>query len=119
MSLLTVGGSWQCVQTLSTVWQPNYSLLETYHTLRVLVEQFSFTGAHPALQKAADYTFSCQRAGGDIRDIIGNQLLTWFVHHQEDGLWPTGYSSGRKAADNRRWVGLAICRLLKHYSGDD
>jgi hypothetical protein len=42
--------------------------------------------------------------------------LDWFVQHQEaDGLWPTGYGSGRKAAENRRWVGLAICRVLKHF----
>jgi hypothetical protein len=40
--------------------------------------------------------------------------LGWFVDHQdEDGLWPTGYDSGRRAAENRRWVGLAICRLWR------
>ena len=42
--------------------------------------------------------------------------LDWFIANQEDdGLWPTGYGSGKKSAQNRRWVGLAICRLLKHY----
>lgn len=266
-------GSWNYSGKADTPRQ-NYSLLETYRTLRVLVEQFAFTRAHPALQTAAGYIFSCQSTDGDIRGIIGNQhmsyyhgtilellikagfeddapverglewllsmrqhdggwivpaqavppkertdafwlgkpvtpdrslphahlatgmvlrafaahpryrrrpetiaagnalknrifqpdvyndrkassywlkfqfpywwtnLLTaldtfsrlgferedgavargldWFVHHQaEDGLWPTGYGSGRKAAANRRWVGLATCRILKHYFGDE
>jgi hypothetical protein len=44
-------------------------------------------------------------------DIAGG--LAWFVEHQdEDGLWPTGYGKGRRAAENRRWVGLAIGRLF-------
>jgi hypothetical protein len=44
------------------------------------------------------------------------QGLTWFIENQEaDGLWPTGYGSGGKAEANRRWVGLAICRMLSSY----
>jgi len=248
----------------------NYSLSETFRNLRVLVEMYGFTRAHTAMQKAADYVFSCQTTEGDIRGIIGNQympyyhgailellikagylddprvkrgldwllsmrqddggwiipaqaipsrmrtqefwegapvppdrskphahlatgmslrafavhpdyrhrseviaagealkirffqpdkyndrkansywfkfqfpfwwtnLLTaldtlyelgfdsedadiargldWFIKHQEeDGLWPTGYDSGKKAKSNRCWVGLAICRVLKHF----
>jgi hypothetical protein len=248
----------------------NYALLETFRNLRVLVEMYGFTRAHPALQKAADYVFSCQTTEGDIRGLIGNQympyyhgailallikagfsderhirigldwllsmrqndggwivptqmvpskertpefwsgnpippersrphahmatgmairafavhpeyqkrpeavaagealksrllqadryndrkaksywlkfqfpywwtnLITaldalyklgfdrqdvdiargieWFIANQEeDGLWPTGYGSGKKAESNRRWVGLAVCRTLKHY----
>ncbi len=40
--------------------------------------------------------------------------VDWFIKNQDnDGLWPTGYSKGRKAERNRRWVGLAVCRVLK------
>jgi hypothetical protein len=40
--------------------------------------------------------------------------LEWFVTHQSrDGLWETGYGSGKRAGENRLWVGLAICRILK------
>lgn len=40
--------------------------------------------------------------------------LDWFVSNQEDdGLWPTGYGKGKKASSERRWVGLAVCRVLK------
>jgi hypothetical protein len=50
------------------------------------------------------------------RDIAGG--LAWFRENQEaDGLWPTGYGKGRKAAEARRWVGLAIGRVLKAFSG--
>ena len=39
--------------------------------------------------------------------------LDWFGTAQEaDGLWPSGYEKGSKAAENRAWVGLAICRVL-------
>jgi hypothetical protein len=45
--------------------------------------------------------------------------LDWFITHQEeDGLWPAGYGSGRKAEANRRWVGLAICRMLKRFHAE-
>lgn len=42
--------------------------------------------------------------------------LDWFADHQEpDGLWPTGYDKGRKAIENRNWVGLAVCRMLRRF----
>ena len=44
--------------------------------------------------------------------------LDWFLTHQEeDGLWDTGYGSGSRAAENRHWTGLAVCRVLKRYCG--
>jgi hypothetical protein len=40
--------------------------------------------------------------------------LDWFVSNQEeDGLWPNGYGSGSKVARERRWIGLAACRVFK------
>ncbi len=45
--------------------------------------------------------------------------LDWFLSHQEeDGLWPTGYGKGRQAEANRRWAGLAACRMLRRYFQD-
>ena len=42
------------------------------------------------------------------------QGLDWFLAHQsDDGLWETGYGSGRGAEESRRWVGLAVCRVLE------
>lgn len=56
---------------------------------------------------------SLARLGFDCRDPDVARGLQWFVDNQaSDGLWPTGYGSGRKAEDNRRWVGLAVCRVF-------
>jgi hypothetical protein len=42
--------------------------------------------------------------------------LAWFTENQsEDGLWETGYDSGRNAKRMRVWVGLAICRIFDRY----
>jgi hypothetical protein len=69
---------------------------------------FWWTSLLTALDTLAKLGFNAQDA-----DIARG--LDWFVAHQEkDGLWPTSYGSGKKAEANRRWVGLAICRMLKH-----
>jgi hypothetical protein len=48
-------------------------------------------------------------------DDIGRGLL-WFLENQDDnGLWPTRYGKGREAQRMYRWVGLAICRVLKRF----
>ena len=33
----------------------------------------------------------------------------------EDGLWDTRYGKGKEAERMRRWVGLAVCRVLKRF----
>jgi hypothetical protein len=59
---------------------------------------------------------SLSRLGFEIEDSDIVQGMDWFIAHQkEDGLWPTGYGSGQKAEANRRWIGLAICRMLKKF----
>jgi hypothetical protein len=59
---------------------------------------------------------SLSRLGFERENTDVHRGLDWFVSHQEEeGLWPTGYGSGRRAEANRRWVGLAICRMLKQF----
>lgn len=56
------------------------------------------------------------KLGLNAQDTEIGRGLDWFIAHQvPDGLWPTGYGSGKQAESNRRWVGLAICRVLKGY----
>jgi hypothetical protein len=56
------------------------------------------------------------RLGFDRRDEDIARGLDWFVTHQRaDGLWETGYGAGGRAQENRHWVGLATCRVLKHF----
>jgi hypothetical protein len=42
--------------------------------------------------------------------------LAWFqVSQSSDGLWGTGYGSGKGAQANRHWVGFAVCRVIKRF----
>jgi len=56
----------------------NYDLLETFRQLGVLVEQYGFNRAHPAIQRAAEYVFSCQTEEGDLRGILSNQYMPYY-----------------------------------------
>jgi len=59
------------------------------------------------------------------RDEPMEVALDWLIDHQEeDGLWKVTYVSGKevnnaKTRETRRWVSLAICRVLKRVSCQD
>ncbi len=128
-------GSWKYPGKTDAPRQ-NYSLLETYRNLRVLVENYDFTCTHPTLQKAAAYVLSCQTAEGDIRGILGNQYMPYYhgailgllikagfvddpwikrgldwllVMRQEDGGWivPTQAVTAKQRTDEF-WLGPPV-----------
>jgi hypothetical protein len=53
------------------------------------------------------------------------EALDWLIHHQEeDGLWKASYVAGKdvdnaRTWETRRWVSLAICRVLRRVSYPD
>lgn len=54
------------------------------------------------------------RMGFSADDEDVRRGLDWFVGHQEaDGLWETGYGSGKGAQAMKLWVALAVCRVLR------
>lgn len=53
--------------------------------------------------------------GFDKDDDIARGLLWFLDNQQDDGLWETRYDKGKEAQRLRRWVGLAICRVLKRF----
>jgi hypothetical protein len=56
------------------------------------------------------------RLGFRRQDAKIAEGLDWFLTHQgSDGLWETGYGAGKRAPENRCWVGLAACRVLKGF----
>lgn len=63
----------------------------------------------------------CLAGMGETRaDPQVTRALDWFLQHQAaDGLWPTGYGSGGKAAVAIPWIGLAISRALKVFYPDE
>jgi len=60
---------------------------------------------------------SLGRLGFAAEDMEIERGLSWFIENQEtDGLWPTGYGSGGRAEGTRRWVGLAVGRMVKLFN---
>jgi hypothetical protein len=77
--------------------------------------KFQFPFWWPNLLTALDTLSRLSFRNDDPDMAIG---LEWFLANQaEDGLWGTGYGFGRRAEENRRWVGLAACRVLKTFLG--
>lgn len=57
-----------------------------------------------------------QMLGFSRRDEDVIRGMDWVLKNQsEDGLWETGYDAGRNVSENRVWIGLSICRLLKAF----
>jgi hypothetical protein len=72
--------------------------------------KFQYPFWWPSLLTALD---TLCRMGFSADDEDVRRGLEWFSAHQEaDGLWETGYGSGQGAQAMRRWVALAICRVL-------
>jgi hypothetical protein len=82
----------------------NYNLLETYRTLRVLVEMYGFRHTHPALARAAEYVFSCQAAEGDIRGILGNQYMPYYHGAILELLIKAGYAQDLRVLKGLDWL---------------
>ena len=82
----------------------NYDLLETYRSLRLLVEMYGFTREHPALPRAAEYLFSCQTAEGDIRGILGNQYMPYYHGAILELLIKAGYADDECVFKGLAWL---------------
>jgi len=89
----------------------NYFLIETYRKLRILVEKYGFTRDHPALQKAAEYVFSCQTPEGDIRGILSNQYMPYYMGCLLELLIKSGFKDDQRVLKGLNW-------LLSHQQND-
>jgi hypothetical protein len=94
-------GSWKYPGKVSNPEWENYSLLETFRNLRVLVEFYGFNSWHPVIERAAEFVFSCQTEEGDIRGILGTQYMPYYHGAILELLVKAGY-----AADQRLKLGL-------------
>ena len=82
----------------------NYTLLETFRNLRVLIEMYGFQLPHPAIQKAAEYVFSCQTDEGDIRGILGNQYMPYYHAAILELLIKCGYAKDARILKGLDWL---------------
>ena len=98
-------GAWKYPgKTIDPETGENYFLIETYRNLRLLVERYGFTRAHPAIQRASDYVFSCQTAEGDIRSILGNQYMPYYHGAILELLIKAGYADDPRVLAGLEWL---------------
>jgi hypothetical protein len=81
-----------------------YDLLETYRTLRVLVEMYGFHRYHPTLKKAAECVLTYQTGEGDIRGIIGNQYMPYYHGAILELLIKSGYAHDPRIEKGLDWL---------------
>jgi hypothetical protein len=82
----------------------NYDLLETYRSLRILVEMYGFQRNHTALTRVAEYVFSCQTEEGDIRGILGNQYMPYYHGAILELLIKAGYAHDERTEKGLEWL---------------
>jgi hypothetical protein len=82
----------------------NYDQLETFRQVGILVEEFSFTREHPAMERAAEFLFSFQTDEGDFRGIYGNQYATTYVGAIIELLVKAGYADDPRIAKGFLWL---------------
>jgi hypothetical protein len=94
-------------------WKPGKSkaregwkreLTETWRQLRFLVDQYELDKRHPAIQKAADFVFSCQSREGDIRGILANQYAPYYTGALLSLLIKAGYQADSRIEKGLRWL---------------
>jgi hypothetical protein len=82
----------------------DYSQLETYRCLGVLVEKFGATRRMAAIRQAAAFLFSRQTEAGDFRGIYGNQSSPNYTAGIIELLIKAGYAADRRTRKGMRWL---------------
>jgi hypothetical protein len=82
----------------------NYRLIETWRHFRFLVEQYGFTRESPSAAKAAEFLFSCQTDEGDIRGMLANQYMTYYMGAIMALLIQAGYGDDPRIAKGFDWL---------------
>ena len=98
-------GSWRYPgQNRKRYPEINYDLLQTFKSLGQLVEKHSFDRRHPAIERAADYLFSCQTEEGDIRGILGTQYMPYYHGIITELLVKAGYAGDPRLEKGLDWL---------------
>jgi hypothetical protein len=82
----------------------NYELIETWRNIRVLIEMFGCDKRHLAIQKAAEYFFTCQTEEGDIRGILSNQYMPYYMGAILELLIKAGYEKDTRVLKGMNWL---------------
>jgi hypothetical protein len=81
-----------------------HRLVETWRSLRFLVEQYGLTREHTQIPRAAEYIFTCQTAEGDLRGILANQYATYYTGAITATLIQAGYTKDPRTLKALDWL---------------
>ncbi len=81
-----------------------YELLETWKTLRVLVELYGMHRTHPAINHACEYILSYQTEEGDIRGILSNQYMPYYMGAILEILIKAGFEKDNRVEKGMKWL---------------
>lgn len=97
-------GSWPFKGKKNEDCRVKYSLIETWKQLRVLIQKFEMNNAHPAIERAAEFIFSCQMDDGDIRGILANQYAPYYTGAIMYLLIIAGYENDHHIEKGFKWL---------------
>jgi len=82
----------------------NYDQIETFRNLGYLVEMYGLNKQHPAVTKAAEFLFGFQTKAGDIRGILGNQYMPYYMAAILELLIKSGYTNDQRINKAFGWL---------------
>jgi hypothetical protein len=82
----------------------DYNQIETYRVLGELVEKYGLDKRHAAIEKAAEYLFSCQTEEGDFRGIYGTQYTPNYSAAIMELLIKAGYGADSRLEEGFQWL---------------
>lgn len=98
-------GSWHYPgKTSDAEFGSNHELLETFRSLRFLVDMYDCDSRHPAIVRAVEYVFSCQTAEGDIRGILANQYAPYYMGAILALLIKAGFADDERTLKGLDWL---------------
>lgn len=99
------GGYWQSASRLREKYPAvNYDLVETFKQFLKLIDVYRFTREHAAIQRAAEYIFSCQSDEGDLRGFLGNQYAPYYTGLLLSLLIQAGYGEDERIQKGFDWL---------------
>jgi hypothetical protein len=81
-----------------------YELLETWKILRILVEKYGMTSTHSSINRAAEFILSYQTEEGDIRGILSNQFMPYYMGAILEILIKAGYENDKRVETGLHWL---------------
>jgi len=81
-----------------------YELLETWKTLRKLVEIYGFNNSHPLIYRACEFMLSYQTQEGDIRGILSNQYMPYYMGVILEILIKAGCEKDSRVEKGMQWL---------------